>query len=174
MAGIVQVIPNPTGGFTSSGGLMTLLVSLATVSEQLTNSNKVIDFNADGATGFGYMKRTGNSFSSVVGGSFIFTLGMQVRQDKNNNKTYFWPTVNGVAIPDSAVVFEAEAINDTNVISLAFAGVLAANDVVQFIGRSSLADGSTLLYTPSAPPIPGITAAKVVITGYRTGTTPTT
>jgi len=172
--GGLQIIPNPTGGITSSGGLMSVFVASATISQQLTNVPAIINFDLDASGNFGYMTRTGNAFNVVVGGTYLAIFEPQVSQQKNNNVTSFWINKNGVAVPNSAAIYEAAAIGDNNVVSLTFSGVLQPGDVLTFSGLTSVVVGSQLLASPAAPPVPSIAAAQVVIQGFRTGTTPTT
>ena len=172
--GGLQIIPNPTGGTAGTGGLMALLISAANVSQQLTNVDTTINFQVDNAGRFGYMKRTGNSFSSPVGGTYLMLLEPQIRQDKNNNITTFWANVNGVAVAGSGVVYEAAAAGDSNVVSVTFAGILQPNDVVTFHAICSVSVGSTLLFSPAAAPAPSVTAVQLIIQGFNTGATPVT
>ena len=150
------------------GGLVSLLLSIANVTQQLTNVDTIINFQADSAGSFGNIIRTGNTFTTSVRGTYIVLFEPQIRQDKNNNVTTFWVNLNGVAIPGSGVVYEAAAIGDNNVVSVSFAGVLQAGDVLTFHAITNIVVGSTLLFTPAAAPAPSVTAAQVIITGYKT------
>jgi hypothetical protein len=150
------------------GGLVSLLLSVANVTQQLTNVDTIINFQVDNAGAFGNVTRTGNTFTTSVRGTYIILFEPQIRQDKNNNITKFWVDLNGVAIPGSGVVYEAAAIGDNNVISVSFAGVLKAGDVVTFHAITSIVVGSSLLFAPAVAPAPSVTAAQVIITGYKT------
>jgi hypothetical protein len=160
-ATFTQDIPN-------LGGLVTLLVSAANVTQQLTNVDTTVAFNVDSSGSFGSMKRVGNTFSSNLRETYVFIFEPQVRQDKNNNVTNFWVNINGTAVQGTGVTYETTAINDSNVVSLTFAGILAPGDVVTFHAITSIIVGSTLLATAAAPPVPNITAVRVTILGYKT------
>jgi hypothetical protein len=152
----------------SLGGLNTLLISVATTDQQLTNAAATIHFDTDTAGSFGPMTRVGDTFVTTVRGTFIFLFEPQILQNANNNVTTFWITLNGVAVAGSGVVYEAAAQGDSNVVSVSFAGVLQPNDVVSLRGITSNNNGATLKYTAAIPPKPSITAVQVIITGYQT------
>lgn len=145
------------------------MLALATVDQPLTDVEAKIIFDTVTPGSYGNITKAGNDFTCVVGGSYIFILEPQVRQDKNNNVTGIWVKKNGVDVPWLGAVFETGNVNDNGVLSVTFAGPLQKGDVINFWGVTSLSLGSTLNAVAAVPPLPPMAACVLTILGFNTG-----
>ena len=148
---------------------MGAIVALNSANQQLTNVEAAVIFNTTQAGGASTITRTGNTFTVHRKGVYLMFFEPQVRQDKNNNDTNFWVVKNGVAAPNSAVIYTAAAINDNNVVSVTFAGALLEGDSIELHAMTSLSLGSTLFGVVATPPIPAATSVLATMLAFNAG-----
>jgi len=145
----------------------TLLVSAATSSQQLTNTNDVVVFATDAPNSTGHIIRVGNTFEVNATGYYVWTLSPHIRQDQNNNITTLWVDLNGTEVTNSAVTCKSAVAGNIEIVSLSFAALLQVGDVVTFYANADTVNGSTLLFVAAAASVPAAPAVQVIITGYQ-------
>ena len=164
---MLQVIPNLLGGPVRTGGIFGQIQAIATASQTLTNVDQLLLFDTTTQGGLGPVKRVGSEFHILEDGAYLAFLEPQVLQLKNNNDTFAWVSVNDIVQPNSAALFSASAINDNGVLSVTFAGVLKAGDIIKCRASTSVSAGSQLQYVPAAAPHPAVAAISIIILAYK-------
>lgn len=147
--------------------MTTMFTSIATVNQQLTNVAAVVNFDTDGADNIGNITRVGNTFEVNVAGYYVWIFTARLHQDKNLNITKLWLDLNGAAVADSTVVYEAPALGNTSSIPIVLAGRFDIGDVVTLYALTNIVVGTTLQVFAAAAPAPAAPAIQVVITGYQ-------
>ena len=164
---MIQIIPNLLGGPVGTGGIFGQLQCIATASQTLTNVDQQMLFDTTTAGGLGPVTRVGSDIHIAEDGGYVAFLEPQILQLKNNNATYAWLTVNGVSQPNSAALFSASSINDNGVLSVTFAGVLKAGDIIRCHVITSVSSGSQLQYIAAAPPRPAVAAISIIVLAFK-------
>jgi hypothetical protein len=148
------------------GGLIAVLLCSANVNQPLTNAPVVINFDTTNIGPFGLISRTGSDINILLDGYYSFVFQPQVQQNAPNNITTLWARKNGVDVPGSAIKFSSTGVNDISIPVFAVTARLFRGDVIQFLGQTSIAFGSTLVFFAAGGGFPSSVAAILDVRGF--------